>query len=84
MHKLTLAACLVVLSFATAQAAPTYAWCQRTKVTGGNPECSFTSLNQCRASVSGVGGDCIRNPSFAYGLYQDGKRMGCRSRSPAW
>jgi hypothetical protein len=44
-----------------------YQWCQRTSVTGGNPQCSFTSYRQCKASISGVGGDCIRNPSLAYG-----------------
>jgi hypothetical protein len=62
---------LRLLSSASASAAPDYPWCQRTKITGGSPDFSFTSLNQCQASVIGVGGDCVRNPWRAYGSYQD-------------
>ncbi|WP_398473577.1 DUF3551 domain-containing protein [Tardiphaga sp.] len=41
-----------------------YPFRQCTTVTRGTPDCSFTSYNQCQASISGVGGDCIRNPRF--------------------
>ena len=71
MRKFIVAAAIVLLSSVSAHAAPDYPWCQRTTVTGGTPDCSFTSLNQCQASISGVGGDCVRNPRLAYGFYQD-------------
>jgi hypothetical protein len=76
MKALLLATTLACFTVGTASAAPTYPWCQRTKMTGGTPDCSFTSRGQCRASVSGVGGDCIRNPSLAYGDQRglDGRR----------
>lgn len=66
MMKLALAALLLIAGAVSATAAPTYPWCQRTRITGGSPDCSFNSLNQCRASISGVGGDCVRNPALAY------------------
>ncbi|QUS39798.1 DUF3551 domain-containing protein [Tardiphaga alba] len=71
MRKFIIASAIVLLSSASAYAAPDYPWCQRTKMTGGSPDCSFTSLNQCQASISGVGGDCVRNPWMAYGSWQD-------------
>ncbi|WP_398476640.1 DUF3551 domain-containing protein [Tardiphaga sp.] len=71
MRTFIIASAIVLLSAASASAAPDYPWCQRTPVTDGTPDCSFTSLNQCQASVSGVGGDCVRNPWMAYGSYQD-------------
>jgi hypothetical protein len=70
MRKFIIASAIVLLSSASAYAAPDYPWCQRTKITGGSPDCSFTSFNQCQASISGVGGDCVRNPLMAYGSYQ--------------
>jgi hypothetical protein len=47
--------------------ARSYQWCQRTPATDGNPQCTFTSYRQCQASISGVGGDCIRNPRLNTG-----------------
>lgn len=70
MRTFIIASAIVLLSAASASAAPDYPWCQRTKITGGTPDCSFTSFNQCQASISGVGGDCIRNPWLAYGSWQ--------------
>ena len=71
MRKLIIASVITLLTSASAYAAPDYPWCQRTKMTGGSADCSFTSFNQCQASISGVGGDCIRNPWMAYGSYRD-------------
>lgn len=34
---------------------------------GVSLRCEFDSFRQCRASTSGVGGTCIRNPSYARG-----------------
>ncbi|WP_398467094.1 DUF3551 domain-containing protein [Tardiphaga sp.] len=57
-----------------AHAARDYPFCQRTSFTGGTPQCSFTSYAQCQASISGVGGDCIRNPRLAYGNTYEERR----------
>jgi len=56
--RFTLAALLftaAVLFIETARAAPR--WCSISHDGGSN--CSFTSMDQCRASVSGVGGTCV-------------------------
>jgi hypothetical protein len=60
----SLAALLLAGVLATpAEAAP--AWCSRSRVTGFAPDCMYYTYGQCRAAVSGIGGDCVRNP-FAY------------------
>jgi hypothetical protein len=46
---------------AGAQSARSYPWCAIYSTKGGTPTCSFTTREQCRASVSGVGGICIEN-----------------------
>jgi hypothetical protein len=75
MYRTIIASALLVGALTLpASAAPTYAWCQRTVVTNGTPDCGFTSYNQCQASISGVGGDCIRNPLLAYGAMPQGHR----------
>lgn len=33
---------------------------------GGQPDCSYYTLQQCRASMIGLSGDCIQNPWAAY------------------
>lgn len=43
-----------------------YTWCQRSRATGGEPQCSFNSYRQCQATVSGIGGSCVKNPRLAY------------------
>jgi Protein of unknown function (DUF3551) len=32
---------------------------------GGGGGCSYSTLDQCRASISGVGGSCVTNPRYA-------------------
>jgi hypothetical protein len=34
----------------------------RTDVSGHMTSCSYTSMEQCKASSSGIGGDCFRDP----------------------
>jgi Protein of unknown function (DUF3551) len=71
--RFLLATSAVLLGFvafgSTPGSAREYAWCARTDVSGFNPSCSFTSFNQCMATVSGQAGDCIANPSLAYDQY---------------
>jgi len=49
-----------------AQSAYDYPWCSiRGGPTGGGGQsCYFTSHAQCMASLSGIGGTCIRNPGY--------------------
>jgi hypothetical protein len=67
MRSLLAATALLVLMGATPSLARDYPVCQRSIVSGFNPSCSFDTMQQCMATVSGIGGDCIRNPAFAYG-----------------
>jgi Protein of unknown function (DUF3551) len=46
--------------------APGYPVCIQTYgITGNAIDCSFTSMDQCRASASGRAAQCISNPYFA-------------------
>jgi hypothetical protein len=72
MRKLILAGVALFVVTAAPGFARDYAWCARTPANGGNPQCDYTSFRQCQATISGQGGDCIRDPGFAYG------RMGNR------
>jgi hypothetical protein len=57
-----------------------YPWCSRTSASGFNPSCSFTSYQQCMATVSGQRGDCMRNPVVAFGEQRQMRRQGRMSR----
>jgi hypothetical protein len=70
---LAISAVLVAFSAAPA-AARDYPWCARTSSNGFNGDCSFTSFNQCMATVSGQRGECLQNPRFAYGQQTRGRR----------
>jgi hypothetical protein len=53
---------------ASAQAVPEYPWCAMLGGdAGGGTSCWFTTLEQCRATVSGVGGYCMQNPAYTGG-----------------
>lgn len=62
---LALALGLTVTSDAVAQRRITYPWCAFYNVVGGVTECFFDNMDQCRASVSGVGGFCYQNPAYS-------------------
>ena len=49
-----------MLAFATPAEAQENQWCSRIK---GATSCSFQTKQQCRASVSGRGGTCVRRRS---------------------
>jgi len=53
-----------------------YPWCSRAANSDFNPSCGFTSYAQCMATVSGLGGDCIRNPFLAPGTEEQQRRRG--------
>jgi hypothetical protein len=42
-----------------------YPWCAHVAAPlGGYQECSYVALEQCRATISGVGGRCYENPAY--------------------
>jgi hypothetical protein len=49
-----------------ASSAPTfnYPWCANYMMQNGPKNCGFTTLEQCRATVSGIGGYCAANPAY--------------------
>jgi hypothetical protein len=74
MRKLSLAAALAVVLGATmvTEASawiwdlgprPAYRWCAFYNP-DGTDECLYSTIAQCRASVSGVGGYCYENPRW--------------------
>jgi hypothetical protein len=52
-----------------AQSAYDYPWCsiRGGRSGGGGQSCYFMTHAQCMASISGIGGICIRNPAFRGG-----------------
>jgi Protein of unknown function (DUF3551) len=42
--------------------AQNYPWCAQYSGDVGGQNCGFNTLQQCRATVSGVGGFCFENP----------------------
>ena len=46
---------------AGAQSETAYPWCAIYSTKGGTPTCSFITREQCKVSVSGIGGICIEN-----------------------
>ncbi len=57
---------LVFLCVAIAFAVPTFAqnlpWCAIMD-NDGSTQCNFYTQQQCRQTLSGIGGECIRNPA---------------------
>ena len=55
-----------VAAFDTAKADP-YPWCAEYTggALGGASSCYFMTIEQCRATVSGVGGYCTPNPFYS-------------------
>ena len=61
--RMLLAALLGAAALAAAgpAAAVEYPWCADYSVPGGATNCGFVTLDQCRATVFGIGGSCRRN-----------------------
>ncbi|CAN5128048.1 hypothetical protein BH11PSE4_BH11PSE4_23980 [soil metagenome] len=83
MRSLLTAAALLVVMGATPGIARDYPWCSRTSASSFNPSCSFTSFNQCMATVSGQAGECVLNPILAFGRQLDPHRRR-RARDDGW
>jgi len=66
MRALPIAAITVVVSALSGiQPAAAGTWCAQLNVPPGAVQCSFYSLEQCQATVRGIGGFCAPN-AFAY------------------
>ena len=57
---------IAAAAFDTAKADP-YPWCAEYTggALGGSSNCYFMTIEQCRATVSGVGGYCTPNPFYS-------------------
>ena len=71
MRHFILAASMLVLAATGISLAATgpaeaveYPYCAYGQWSGGGG-CSYSTLEQCRASISGVGGSCVTNPRYA-------------------
>jgi len=59
-----------------------YPWCAQYGggMGGGGTNCGFSTIEQCRATVSGVGGFCVRNSFYTGNPDRLGKRARKRHR----
>lgn len=77
-------ACIVSLGPVTSSQARDYPICSRGQYfyTGGGDtlRCEFDNIEQCRASISGMGGDCTLNPTYAGPRNQTVPRRASRQR----
>ena len=66
--RLAFAALLFVVassSLDSGRAADPYRWCGLYNTGGGGgSNCYFVTLEQCRATISGIGGSCVPNPHY--------------------
>jgi hypothetical protein len=62
LFAILFAALLGNIRAASAQSAYSYPWCSvRNR---GAMSCYYTSWEQCRASLSGIGGNCVNSPYY--------------------
>ena len=47
---------------ASAQSATSYPWCAKYYKEGSPTSCYFTSYQQCKTTLSGIGGYCFESP----------------------
>jgi len=74
MRALPLAAITLVASALSGiQPAASGTWCAQLNVPPGAVQCSFFSLEQCQATVRGIGGFCAPN-AFASGSIREQRR----------
>jgi len=57
---------VVALFLAGAAASDPYKWCAQYSNgdDGGHSNCGFVTLEQCRATISGIGGFCVPNQFY--------------------
>ncbi len=67
MKRLLLGAALLgaISGFGTRADAQNYPWCAVLNMGDWTSNCGFVTEQQCRTSVSGIGGFCMRNTTYA-------------------
>ena len=67
--RVSILSLVILLACATSNgaAADPYRWCAQYGGKGGATNCYFVTLEQCRATVSGVGGFCTPNGFYTGG-----------------
>jgi Protein of unknown function (DUF3551) len=66
MRSILMASAAILIASCAPSLARDYPWCAKT-ITNYYGDCSFTSYQQCMATVSGQRGECIFNPRLAFG-----------------
>jgi hypothetical protein len=64
--RFLLLALVAAAVFSTPAKAQNYPWCAQYsgRALGGAMNCGFVSFEQCMATVTGIGGFCIRNNTY--------------------
>jgi phage gp45-like len=72
MKTITVMAVAAAIAFSAASFAATPATTKKGQTSGhyclayeAGSDCSFTSLEQCKASAAGIGGDCVHQDAVA-------------------
>jgi Protein of unknown function (DUF3551) len=58
------AALLGEIQAASAQSPTNYPWCAKYYKEGSPTSCYYTSYQQCRTTLSGIGGYCFESPYY--------------------
>jgi hypothetical protein len=77
LSPLLIAAALLVVQTASAQLATGYPWCAKYFKEGSPTSCYYTSYQQCKTTLSGIGGYCYESP------YYHAAPAPARTRAPA-
>jgi hypothetical protein len=80
MRRIFAASVFLLTMGAATPSMAAYPWCIAMPGEGGALQCRFTSLPQCNATASGIGGECYQNPALAYGQPPAPARNGRRQR----
>ena len=73
-----LAITLAALSLSIGGARADGTWCAHYGTRGGATNCGFYSFEQCRATVSGIGGFCQASPGTTSGVTREPRRRSYR------
>jgi hypothetical protein len=65
MRYLVLLAAAMIVSADRVEAASIYPWCAHYMMGNAPQNCGFSTLEQCRLTVAGIGGSCEFNPYYA-------------------
>ena len=58
------AALLVEIQATSAQSPTSYPWCAKYYKEGSPTSCYYTSYQQCKTTLSGIGGYCFESPYY--------------------